>query len=55
MRLSNFLLWQASYAELYFPKKYWPDFKKEDLVKAIRFYKRRERRFGGIGAGEKNN
>lgn len=55
MRLSNFLLWQVSYAELYFSKKYWPDFRKEDLVKAIRSYKKRERRFGGVNAGEKNN
>lgn len=46
MRISNFLLWQLSYAELYFPKKYWPDFKTEDLKKAIRIYQNRERRFG---------
>ncbi len=50
MRLSNFLLWQLSYAELYFPKKYWPDFKKEDLERAIRIYRKRQRRFGGIPA-----
>ncbi|MBN1913290.1 MAG: isoprenyl transferase [Candidatus Omnitrophica bacterium] len=48
MRISNFLLWQLSYAELYFPRKYWPDFKKEDLVKAIKVYQTRERRFGAI-------
>ncbi len=48
MRLSNFLLWQLSYAELYFPKKYWPDFKREDLEKAIGVYQNRERRFGRI-------
>ncbi|MDD5155835.1 MAG: isoprenyl transferase [Candidatus Omnitrophica bacterium] len=48
MRLSNFLLWQLSYAELYFPKKYWPDFTKEDLGKAILAYQKRERRFGGV-------
>ncbi len=48
MRLSNFLLWQLSYAELYFPKIYWPDFKSEDLEKAIQFYQGRERRFGGL-------
>jgi undecaprenyl diphosphate synthase len=47
-RLSNFLLWQLSYAELYFPKKYWPDFGTEDLEKAIAVYQKRERRFGGI-------
>jgi undecaprenyl diphosphate synthase len=50
MRLSNFLLWQLSYAELYFPKKYWPDFKREDLEEAISEYQRRERRFGDIHA-----
>jgi undecaprenyl diphosphate synthase len=48
MRLSNFLLWQLSYTELYFVKKYWPDFTKEDLKKAIRVYQKRERRFGAI-------
>lgn len=49
MRISNFLLWQLSYAELYFPRKYWPDFGKEDLEKAIDIYQTRERRFGKIG------
>ena len=48
MRLSNFLLWQASYAELYFVKKYWPQFGKKDLLKAIKDYAKRNRRFGGI-------
>jgi len=48
MRISNFLLWQISYAELYFPEKYWPDFNKEDLEEAIGVYQKRERRFGGI-------
>jgi len=50
MRISNFLLWQISYAELYFPQKHWPDFKKPDLEEAIRVYQERERRFGGIHA-----
>jgi undecaprenyl diphosphate synthase len=45
-RLSNFLLWQISYAELYITTKLWPDFKKSDLKKAIREYQNRERRFG---------
>ncbi len=49
MRLSNFLLWQLSYAEIYITKKYWPDFKKEDYFKALREYAKRERRFGDIG------
>ncbi|MFH1782410.1 MAG: isoprenyl transferase [Candidatus Omnitrophota bacterium] len=46
MRLSNFLLWQLSYAEIYVTKKFWPDFKKEDLKEAIGEYEKRERRFG---------
>jgi undecaprenyl diphosphate synthase len=48
MRLSNFLLWQISYAELFFTKKYWPDFKKKDLLDAIKTYQKRERRFGRV-------
>lgn len=55
MRLSNFLLWQLSYAELYFPKIYWPDFDKKQLEKAIKIYQRRERRFGRINVNKKNN
>ncbi|MFA6141825.1 MAG: isoprenyl transferase [Candidatus Omnitrophota bacterium] len=46
-RVSNFLLWQISYAELYVTKKLWPDFKKSDLKKAILEYQKRERRYGG--------
>ena len=45
-RLSNFLLWQLAYAELYFTKALWPDFNKEDFFAAIIDYQRRERRFG---------
>jgi undecaprenyl diphosphate synthase len=45
-RLSNFLLWQIAYSELYFTDKFWPDFTKEDLFKAIVDYQSRERRFG---------
>ena len=48
MRLSNFLLWQCSYSELYISKKYWPDFRKEDLMEAVRAYGDRQRRFGAI-------
>jgi undecaprenyl diphosphate synthase len=55
MRISNFLLWQLSYAELYFAKKYWPDFKEDDFKRAIAEYQKRERRFGGINADKKNN
>jgi len=47
-RISNFLLWQLSYSELYFPKKYWPDFKRQDLEAAIKVFQKRKRRFGGI-------
>lgn len=50
MRISNFLLWQLSYSELYFPKKYWPDFGMDDLKEAIKEYQKRERRFGGLSA-----
>jgi undecaprenyl diphosphate synthase len=45
-RISNFLLWQIAYAELYFTNVYWPDFTEEDLEKAIVEYQNRERRFG---------
>jgi len=45
-RISNFLLWQTAYTELYFTKVLWPDFTKEDLLKAIASYQKRERRFG---------
>jgi len=47
-RLSNFLLWQSAYSELYFTEVYWPDFSEEELEKAIEDYKNRKRRFGGI-------
>ncbi|MDR0371369.1 MAG: isoprenyl transferase [Prevotellaceae bacterium] len=45
-RISNFLLWQLAYSELYFTKKHWPDFRKEDFYQAIVDYQNRERRFG---------
>jgi undecaprenyl diphosphate synthase len=48
MRISNFLLWQLSYSELYFTKKFWPDFHKEDLLEAIKDFQSRQRRFGDI-------
>lgn len=47
-RISNFLLWQCAYSELYFTDVLWPDFGKDDLLKAIAVYQRRERRFGLI-------
>lgn len=46
MRVSNFLLWQISYAEIYVVQKFWPDFREADLKKAIEDYSERERRFG---------
>jgi len=45
-RISNYLLWQIAYAELYFTPKLWPDFRKEDLYESILDYQKRERRFG---------
>ncbi len=48
MRVSNFLLWQIAYTELYITPIMWPDFKKEQFIEAILEYQRRERRFGGI-------
>ena len=48
LRLSNFMLWQISYAELYFPKTYWPAFGKKDLYLALKEYESRNRRFGAI-------
>jgi undecaprenyl diphosphate synthase len=48
-RVSNFLLWQLAYAEFYFTKTYWPDFKKNDFYEAILTYQLRERRFGLTG------
>ena len=47
-RLSNFMLWQCSYAEFYFPKVYFPDFDEDEFDKAIIEYTKRDRRFGGI-------
>ncbi len=48
IRISNYLLWQISYAELYFTKVLWPDFKKSEFLKAIIDYQKRERRFGEV-------
>lgn len=45
-RISNFLLWQSAYAELYFSKKLWPDFNEDDLVEALEDYSQRQRTFG---------
>jgi undecaprenyl diphosphate synthase len=48
MRVSNFLLWEVSYAELWFTSVYWPEFKKKHLEQALSDYAKRERRFGGL-------
>ena len=48
LRLSNYLLWQLTYSEFYFTDVPWPDFKKEELVKAIEKYNERDRRYGGV-------
>jgi undecaprenyl diphosphate synthase len=48
-RISNFLMWQVSYSELYFTDVYWPEFREENLYEAIRDYQKRERRFGKTG------
>ena len=47
-RISNFMLWQLAYTELYFTPVLWPDFTREEFLRAIEDYKRRERRFGGL-------
>ena len=47
-RISNFMLWQIAYSELYFPKVYWPSFNKKHLIKALKVYQKRNRRFGAI-------
>jgi undecaprenyl diphosphate synthase len=48
MRTSNFLLWQAAYAELWFTPVLWPDFSREHLFEAIRDFQKRDRRFGRV-------
>jgi undecaprenyl diphosphate synthase len=50
MRVSNFLLWQIAYAELYVTETLWPDFRQRDLLEAVLEYQRRDRRFGGLGS-----
>ena len=54
MRISNFLLWQAAYAELYFTDRLWPDYSTADVDEAVREFASRSRRFGGLDAGEQN-
>ena len=52
LRLSNFLLWQSAYAELYFTETHWPDFTPEELKRAIENFAGRSRRFGGLTTEE---
>ena len=47
-RISNFLLWQLAYSEFYFTDVHWPDFNRQELVKAIESYEKRDRRYGGV-------
>jgi undecaprenyl diphosphate synthase len=49
MRLSNFLLWQVAYSEIWVTETLWPDFKERDLVQAVADFQKRERRYGGLG------
>jgi undecaprenyl diphosphate synthase len=48
LRISNFLLWQLAYSELYFAKVHWPAFNKKELLKALDDFQKRNRRFGGV-------
>jgi undecaprenyl diphosphate synthase len=52
LRISNYLLWQLAYSELYFTDVYWPDFNALELLKAIESYSNRKRRFGGLNANQ---
>ncbi len=52
MRVSNFLLWQISYAEIYVTETLWPDFRRSEYLKALADYGRRDRRFGRVSPNE---
>jgi undecaprenyl diphosphate synthase len=54
MRISNFLLWQIAYAELYVTDTLWPDFSRTDLLQAVLAYQKRDRRYGGLSADARN-
>ncbi len=54
MRLSNFLLWQMSYSELYVTETCWPDFRKEDLLEAMRAFANRQRKYGKLGSSDES-
>jgi undecaprenyl diphosphate synthase len=55
MRISNFLLWQIAYSELYVTDTLWPDFNRTELLKAILDYQKRDRRYGGLSHGAWNS
>jgi undecaprenyl diphosphate synthase len=55
LRVSNFLLWQIAYAEIWVTETLWPDFTQNDLFRAILDYQKRERRYGGVGLGKGNS
>src|SRR5438132_8607130 len=55
MRVSNFLLWQIAYAEIFVTETLWPDFNRARLLEALLEYQKRERRYGGIGEGERSD
>jgi undecaprenyl diphosphate synthase len=52
MRISNFLLWQVAYSEIWVTERLWPDFRRLDLLHAIIDYQKRERRYGGLSQAE---
>ena len=52
MRISNFLLWQISYSEIWITEKCWPEFTRQDFLNAIREFNSRQRRFGGLDVNE---
>jgi undecaprenyl diphosphate synthase len=54
MRVSNFLLWQIAYAELYITDALWPDFSRDKLLEALLSFQQRERRYGGLGHGRES-
>jgi len=54
MRISNFLLWQIAYAELYITETLWPDFSRTDLLQAVLEYQKRDRRYGGLSGARLN-
>jgi undecaprenyl diphosphate synthase len=55
MRISNFLIWQSAYSELYFTAVLWPDFNKDEVEKALDSYSKRERRFGRRVGGDRRS